>query len=509
MGSEYLNVANIVLHQEQRSLSARQIVDIALGRGLISDKLAGKTPWQTMKARLSEEIRANGSASQFVRTAPGKFNLRDSVAATAIYQAKPFQPPTANERVLVVPRATTDAFLNFQGITRKWRKILENILHPKRCSYVDRHEAEQRDDIRQILTYVLVTSGDSLLAYRRGHYNRVEDFLRGSRCIGFGGHVNERDRTLLNQSGDQGIIDNATRELNEELRLPSNDIRSIAQQPPRIIGVLNDDSSPVGRRHLAFVLKYEVCRLRDWIPPRRGELSIRELMWLNPKNERIPIFEFEYWSQLVLREYHKKVVAAQPTYLVRRRTPFKGRHVLCVTGPIGSGKTEATRVLVQNHGYSEVNSGRVVASLLGIPPVPETPRAEFQAAAAEFIGSIDGPTDLGRALAGEVQKTNGRVLVDGVRHPATLEALRKALTPHPVPVVFVHTLPDIAYSFYIQRSAGKTSFGDFMRIREAHVESQVVDILREADAVLYNWTGRADYERTIGSLMNDVGIGDT
>ena len=48
-------------------------------------------------------------------------------------------------------------------------------------------EAEQSEDYKQILTHVMVTRESRILAFRRGTFNRVEDYLRGSTCIGFWG----------------------------------------------------------------------------------------------------------------------------------------------------------------------------------------------------------------------------------------------------------------------------------------------------------------------------------
>ena len=45
-----------------------------------------------------------------------------------------------------------------------------------------------------------------------------------------------------------------------------------------------------------------------------------------------------------------------------------------------------------------------------------------------------------------------RAIVDGIRHPATLAAL-KAVADRPVAVLFIYTPPDVAYDFYQTREA--------------------------------------------------------
>src|SRR5437899_91386 len=58
---EFLRAAYEVLKKENRPLSAREIADLAVERGEL--KSDGKTPFQTMKSKLSTEILHKGSDS--------------------------------------------------------------------------------------------------------------------------------------------------------------------------------------------------------------------------------------------------------------------------------------------------------------------------------------------------------------------------------------------------------------------------------------------------------------
>jgi hypothetical protein len=181
--------------------------------------------------------------------------------------------------------------------------------------------------------------------------------------------------------------------------------------------------------------------------------------------------------------------------------------VLCVLGPVGSGKTLATAVLKSDFGYEEINTGRVVAELLGIPPVPTTPRSEFQARAWAFISQPNGPRRLARRLADLVGASRSdRILVDGVRQGATINLLRQDCSGHRVGLLFVHTPADLAYRFYAKRVAQGASIADFLAVRSARVESEVQALIGEADAVLYNWTGTLEYRNTIRQMMSELGI---
>ncbi len=178
-----------------------------------------------------------------------------------------------------------------------------------------------------------------------------------------------------------------------------------------------------------------------------------------------------------------------------------------LVGPLGSGKTQAARVLRDSYGYAEVNSGRVLAHLLGLPPVPETPRDVFQAAAGDFIVRPHGPEELASAVHAAVQAcSSARVLVDGIRHRATLRHLKAMADQRRTATLFVHTPPDVAFDFYRVREQPGLTIQGFLALRAAEAEAEVESLIEESDAVLYNWAGVTSYQSAIDRLMADVHI---
>lgn len=505
--SQFLVVAEQVLRAEQRPLSAKQMTDLGFERGLFSDKSSGATPWQTMKSKLSVEIRSHGQESRFVRTAPGVFFLRD-LAEGRVYEAARWQPPPTDEQVMVFPsRALADSGLSFQGVTKTVRRRYDLLLRSGICHPMPRSEAEQTEEFKQVLTYVLVRRSDEVLAYRRGSYNRVEQMLKGAGCVGFGGHVAAEDRGLFSDD-DVGLYEAAARELNEELRLPLPDRRRLESRVGlELVGFLNDDSSDVGRRHFAALFTYEVSDVSEWDRPQRGENSINQLRWIQPGDPTLRLQGFEYWSQLALRDLYPKQVKVQPSFHVRHRKAFVEPHLLVLVGPLGSGKTQAAKALRERYGYAEVNSGRVLAGLLGLDPVPVTPRDVFQEAAGDFIARPDGPRRLARALHEAVQAAESpRVLVDGVRHRSTLQALTSMTEGVRTAVVFVHTPPDVAFKLYRRREQPSLRIEGFLTLRAAAAEIEVESLIGQSDAVLYNWLGVESYQAAIDALMRDLGL---
>jgi predicted NUDIX family phosphoesterase/dephospho-CoA kinase len=483
------------------------MVHAAIEDQLFSDKLSGKTPHQTMKAKISVDIRRKGIRSLFFRTAPGRFFLRSLLDdPSKVYEAEPLQASPATEKVLVFPSKWLDRVGRFQGIRRAWRSFLVTLIKESGCTHMSRMQAEQTEAYKQVLTYTMVTRGNEILAFKRGTFNRVEDYLRGSNCIGFGGHVSEFDKTLYNLRTDLGIADNAKRELFEEVVLPQGDREKVAQGDGlKIVGLLNDDSSPTGRRHFAVLFRYQASATSAWDFPLKGEKSITQLRWLSLEVLSEELRTFEYWSQLCLTEFFPNSIKGQPTYRIRRRAPLRPPHLLCVVGSLGSGKSVATEVLKDEFGYREVNSGKVVAEILGIPPVPETPRDAFQKRAWKFIRRPEGPARLARTIWDrvEAERTN-KVLIDGIRQKRTFEELRKLASGRGVGLLYVHTPPNVAYQFYRDRIRGQLTIQQFLRLSDSPVEAEVRNMIGMADAILYNWTGELRYKKMVRRLIRDA-----
>jgi predicted NUDIX family phosphoesterase len=491
-------------------MSARDIWESGRADGIFSDNLAGVTPWQTLKSKLSVHIRTGGDSSIFVRTAPGRFFLRDMIDSSEhqLFDAPQFKPPPSHERVVVFPAASLITLGQFQGVRRAYERRLAVLLAPENLVVMDRSQAETVDDYKQVLVYVTIRRGRKYLAYRRGAYSLADRMLRGADCIGFGGHVNEGDIDLFSES-PAGIMQAAARELIEEVDMPREDVERIQRGDGLTVkGVLNDDSSAVGRRHFAILIEYRTSRDPSWDSPSKGEKSINKLRWVDPGHETLQLESYEYWSQLVLREFEPAAIRRQSAFRLVRRLPLRPPHLLAVVGQIGSGKTEASSVLRDDFGYGVVNAGEQVAKLINLPPIPSTPRSRFQEAANEFIHSRHGPRMLADALVGEASRIpGGRVLVDGVRQLATLDQLRIEAASRSIRlgILFVSTAPDVAFSFYRQRESRRADMLAFLRVRDAEVEREVPLMLERADAVLFNWSGKDEYRATVHALLAAIG----
>ena len=371
----YLWVAETVLRKHKRPLTARELVDYGLEDDLFPAAGLSKTPQKSMQARLSIDILHN-ETSLFVRTGRGRFYLRDLMAQQPladqgelkIYQAERRSPAPTAEMVLCIPKGSYTSFLGYQGIGNQLPVNPLVGLQTNDICYVPRSIAETDDNYKQVVTYTIIQYQSRILTFRRGLYNRAAKFLRGARCVGFGGHVNEHDRDLFSLD-DLGVRQNAAREISEELRLPSGRPR-IDPDDLEFLGILNDDSSDVGVRHMAVVLRYWVDDWSNWKSVTRGEASVNKVNWLDTLKESINLSEFEYWSQIVIRTFFKSSMKMVPGYRIQKRSHFRAPHILCVVGSIGSGKSATCSSLRQKHGYVSLNSGQVLARLMAVAPIP-------------------------------------------------------------------------------------------------------------------------------------------
>jgi hypothetical protein len=221
----YLDVAERVLATHRRPLRARDLINLGIEDGLV-ESWDSNTPQKSMQARLSIDILEKGEESRFIRTERGRFYLRAllgiplsksqdlllSAEETPSY-AKPFTTrrrahPSPMEYVLTIPQKHYEKHLNFQGFRLIKPRRLNKLINQNLVSYIPRIRAETLDDRKQLLTYVLIRHKNKVLSFRRGSYNNIAAFLRGSRCIGFGGHVTEHDHTLFSHD-DLGVRSSA------------------------------------------------------------------------------------------------------------------------------------------------------------------------------------------------------------------------------------------------------------------------------------------------------------
>jgi predicted NUDIX family phosphoesterase len=151
----------------------------------------------------------------------------------------------AGELVLVVKRELFEELGVFEGLRTDGMDVaVERLLDPANHFFMDRAEAEEDPSFKQLIPYCVFRHGERILHYTRGK-SGGESRLHAKISVGVGGHINPVDADS-GRTGPEVYHAAVARELEEELELPGG-------QSQRIIGLLNDDSNPVGRVHLGIV----------------------------------------------------------------------------------------------------------------------------------------------------------------------------------------------------------------------------------------------------------------
>ena len=199
---------------------------------------------------------------------------------------------TQDEQVLVVERSMLDGVGMFQGLTLDAAPYLECIFRRGVARFMPRQRAETDPAYKQLIPYVIMTAGDSILTYVRGQ-RAGEARLVGRRSVGIGGHINPVDDHPLFAT-DFGDTYRAAveREVAEEVSVQ-------AGHADAIVALLNDDSTEVGRVHLGIV---HLWRLDSPAVSKREQMITQ--MAFTPLDQVVAARETcETWSQLCIDRF--------------------------------------------------------------------------------------------------------------------------------------------------------------------------------------------------------------
>jgi predicted NUDIX family phosphoesterase len=194
---------------------------------------------------------------------------------------------TADEKVLVFPRSLFEQLGIFQGFNPDVDRYLSAILDIKNNSFMARAQAETNPAFKQVIPYVVITDGKSVLHYVRGK-KAGEQRLVSKGSVGIGGHINDEDHTLF-AFGLQAFQDAVKREVCEELSIQG-------QIQPRPVGLINDDSTEVGRVHFG-VVHVLFCQPEQ---VKKHEQVITQMEFVPIADLKAKRDQMETWSQLCL-----------------------------------------------------------------------------------------------------------------------------------------------------------------------------------------------------------------
>jgi predicted NUDIX family phosphoesterase len=160
------------------------------------------------------------------------------------------------EHVLVVPTQIFHSLGYFQGFCADVGRYRDVLLDAKNVQFRPRNKVEIDPGFKQLIPYMIFCHTDSsgnvrIFQYVRGK-GMGESRLHQKRSIGIGGHIAAED--MGQPSGDvyrEGML----RELHEEVILQT----TFTEQ---CVGLINDDSTEVGRVHLGIIHRLDVVEPR-------------------------------------------------------------------------------------------------------------------------------------------------------------------------------------------------------------------------------------------------------
>lgn len=162
------------------------------------------------------------------------------------------------------------------------------------AEFIDREQAERDPSYKQIIPYCILRYQDRVFRYKRSGW-ATEKRLQGLYSIGVGGHINRSDELPL-LADITSILDWARdRELAEEFRVQYS-------QPPRLIALLNDDSTEVGRVHLGVIYEYRLDSTE--VESREKRVHIQQAFVTLPELVARET-EYEGWSRILVAQYFK------------------------------------------------------------------------------------------------------------------------------------------------------------------------------------------------------------
>jgi predicted NUDIX family phosphoesterase len=148
-------------------------------------------------------------------------------------------PMKNDERILVVKRSDILPTGGWHGIQEVDFEHYLNLIQ-KHMHFLWRSEMEQNPLYKQIIPYLIFTHNNRYFLMQRTA-QASETRLQNKFSLGIGGHIRMEDMTSAS------IIDWAQREFHEEVAYSGHLTVSS-------LGIINDDSNPVGQVHLGFVL---------------------------------------------------------------------------------------------------------------------------------------------------------------------------------------------------------------------------------------------------------------
>lgn len=192
---------------------------------------------------------------------------------------------TDSKRILICSADLIHKYFSFNGYKNIEFERVKGIFKSIKFDFISRDSAENNEEFKQIIPYVVFKKDDKFLVYQRS-IAVGEKRLAGLKSIGIGGHIEIIDADSTKMDIWNIISNGMHREIDEE-------IGAEIEKNISFVGIINDESNMVNKVHLGLVFLAKLKSLH--VSSKSKEFS--SIFFCNASELSKNIDEFETWSK--------------------------------------------------------------------------------------------------------------------------------------------------------------------------------------------------------------------
>ncbi|WP_219764501.1 winged helix-turn-helix domain-containing protein [Roseomonas alba] len=297
-----MKIAEDVLKDTGRPMSAREILDFAYEFYRVPNHLYGKTQHRTLQARISVDIIERGAKSRFLRVGPGMFFLRPLSEGLFSSSAK-IKEYFARRRI----RDYSFIEIFFCDDVDNYMEDGRILLRSESISIFDRIFSNdvqfdrykdilkrERSSIFAVLT--IIQAGDMTLVHKIGKFDGRKIGLFGFSSIGFQFLLGYDDFDLFHDRLES-VENCAVRGAWLELGLPRTRLsKDVVGHDARLLGLFWSRRRSIEPSAIVAVVRY---RIRPEDNAFRRALSFAGMRWMTRQGVALAAPRFDPWSKAI------------------------------------------------------------------------------------------------------------------------------------------------------------------------------------------------------------------